>query len=118
MTDIDAQIEAVREAIEHAKHISVANHSIGMRKDADVAARHAAALTAALATLEAARWRPIADCPADGPFMAWNDAWDEPLKVHKWTGHGKWNVCHGYTGKLWHATHWRPLPEPPAGGGG
>lgn len=73
------------------------------------------ALAHALQLLEGLRWRPIETAPAEGYFMAWNNAWDEPLKVHRWNGHGRWNVCHGHTGKLWQATHWLPLPPQPEG---
>jgi hypothetical protein len=69
---------------------------------------------AILATLEAAQWRPIETAPKDGSTVLLYFA-DHSL-AYPMIGTGFWD---GVTGQWWNkawneATHWMPLPDPPA----
>lgn len=79
---------------------------------------YAKQLNAARAALSAARpdeWQPIETAPKDGTrFLAWMPWFDGPCAVELWWEDGAWQMRDRKFTMGCRATHWHPMPPPPA----
>ena len=79
------------------------------------------AFEAAIAAAEAAGWEPIETAPKDGtPVDLWcQGQFRSGRETDCWFSDGKWwqynDLGQDCRDEVDNATHWRPVPEPPAG---
>lgn len=122
---IEEQIAAVQSALHWRDSVGLAinkDSETGRENEARIAA-----LRAALATLEAQRWRPIEEAPKDGAtqLLLFGEQEDRPRDMVHMKGarvfSGYWDAIDEawcstgstWAGPFYNPTHWRPLPDPP-----
>lgn len=78
------------------------------------------AAPALLAAAEAQTWRPMESAPKDGTwFLGWETHYKYPMLAHWKSGDWRWegqeySLLHTNSYSGYPATHWLPLPLPPA----
>jgi hypothetical protein len=58
-------------------------------------------------------WKPISTAPRDGTFLVWRPLY-RMCAVVRLFDEEEGYVIDPITGRNWVATHWMPLPAPPA----
>jgi hypothetical protein len=121
----DEMVEAAKDRVdEELMRQYAANPTWEEAKDVIENLDSAAIVTAALAVQPGSGWRPIADAPTTGCQMILYGHWKqfhgtehEAGSNHVNCGHyaNGW-VCEGRYDEQFIATHWMPLPAPPAEG--
>jgi hypothetical protein len=60
-------------------------------------------------------WQPIETAPQDEEFLVWHRQQIRQVRLYKALGdvvpHN--TVIDPWAGRMWVATHWMPLPDPP-----
>ena len=83
----------------------------------DIPGDELSAIREAAAALSVRGWQDIASAPKDGTFVLVTDARHPPCHLIARFKHNTWWGQQTQTGRaiVWReATHWQPLPEPPA----